>query len=62
MPVVNSDGKESVVSTSGIAGLPTWETLQEATARLLFVAIKWVKCLGPFQSLALSDQVMSHQK
>ena len=38
-------------------GQPNWETLQEATARLLFMAIKWVKCLAPFQSLTLSDQV-----
>ena len=36
---------------------PDWATLQEASARLLFMAVRWVKCLGPFQTLSLSDQV-----
>ena len=36
---------------------PTWESLQETTARLLFMAVKWVKCLVPFQTLSTKDQV-----
>ena len=37
---------------------PTWENLQETTARLLFMAVRWVKCLVPFQTLSVRDQVI----
>lgn len=36
--------------------LPTWEVLQETTARLLFMAVRWVRCLMPFQTLSKNDQ------
>jgi nuclear receptor subfamily 2 group A len=36
--------------------LPTWDVLQETTARLLFMAVRWVRCLVPFQTLSKSDQ------
>lgn len=36
--------------------LPTWEILQETTARLLFMAVRWVRCLVPFQTLSKNDQ------
>lgn len=36
--------------------LLSWEMLQETTARLLFMAVRWVKCLVPFQSLSKCDQ------
>ena len=36
---------------------PTWENIQETAARLLFMAVRWVKCLAPFQTLSLKDQV-----
>ena len=36
---------------------PSWENLQETAARLLFMAVRWVKCLAPFQTLSLKDQV-----
>lgn len=36
--------------------LPTWEVLQETTARLLFMAVRWVRCLVPFQTLSKNDQ------
>ncbi|XP_065094784.1 protein dissatisfaction-like [Ochlerotatus camptorhynchus] len=36
--------------------LPTWEILQETTARLLFMSVRWVRCLIPFQTLSKSDQ------
>jgi nuclear receptor subfamily 2 group A len=36
---------------------PSWDTLQETTARLLFMAVRWVKCLAPFQTLSSRDQV-----
>ena len=36
--------------------LPTWEVLQETTARLLFMAVRWVRCLLPFQTLSKNDQ------
>uniref|UniRef100_A0A1A9X285 NR LBD domain-containing protein n=1 Tax=Glossina brevipalpis TaxID=37001 RepID=A0A1A9X285_9MUSC len=38
--------------------LISWEMLQETTARLLFMAVRWVKCLMPFQTLSRSDQVL----
>lgn len=31
--------------------------LQETTARLLFMAVRWVRCLAPFQTLSKHDQV-----
>lgn len=36
--------------------LPSWEILQETTARLLFMAVRWVRCLVPFQTLSKNDQ------
>lgn len=36
--------------------LLSWEMLQETTARLLFMAVRWVKCLMPFQTLTKNDQ------
>lgn len=38
------------------AHLPSWEILQETTARLLFMAVRWVRCLVPFQTLSKADQ------
>ncbi|XP_037881851.1 photoreceptor-specific nuclear receptor [Glossina fuscipes] len=38
--------------------LISWEMLQETTARLLFMAVRWVKCLMPFQTLSRNDQVL----
>ncbi|KAG7212981.1 hypothetical protein KM043_002321 [Ampulex compressa] len=37
---------------------PTWEVLQETTARLLFMAVRWVRCLPPFQTLSKDDQLL----
>lgn len=43
---------------SALPSLPTsWETLQETAARLLFMAVRWAKCLAPFQTLTSGDQV-----
>ncbi|XP_035908556.1 nuclear receptor subfamily 2 group E member 1 isoform X1 [Anopheles stephensi] len=39
-----------------IVRLPTWEILQETTARLLFMSVRWVRCLIPFQTLSKNDQ------
>uniref|UniRef100_A0A182JGE2 Uncharacterized protein n=1 Tax=Anopheles atroparvus TaxID=41427 RepID=A0A182JGE2_ANOAO len=39
-----------------IIRLPTWEILQETTARLLFMSVRWVRCLIPFQTLSKNDQ------
>ncbi|XP_023324316.1 nuclear receptor subfamily 2 group E member 1 [Eurytemora carolleeae] len=35
----------------------SWETLQETAARLLFMAVRWARCLTPFQTLTQEDQV-----
>ena len=37
---------------------PNWDSIQETTARLLFMAVRWVKCLVPFQTLSVRDQVI----
>lgn len=42
--------------------LPTWEFLQETTARLLFMAIRWIRCLMPFQTLSKTDQQLLLQE
>ncbi|XP_037047282.1 nuclear receptor subfamily 2 group E member 1 [Bradysia coprophila] len=42
--------------------LPTWEVLQETTARLLFMAVRWVRCLVPFQTLSKNDQQLLLQE
>lgn len=31
---------------------------QETSARLLFMAVRWVRCLAPFQALTASDQLV----
>ena len=36
--------------------------MQETTARLLFMAVRWVKCLAPFQTLSLRDQLLLLQE
>ncbi|XP_059489527.1 protein dissatisfaction-like [Neocloeon triangulifer] len=41
---------------------PTWEVLQETTARLLFMAVRWVRCLAPFQTLSKRDQLLLLQE
>ncbi|XP_046414267.1 protein dissatisfaction [Neodiprion virginianus] len=41
---------------------PTWEVLQETTARLLFMAVRWVRCLAPFQTLSKNDQLLLLQQ
>ncbi|XP_072395297.1 protein dissatisfaction [Diabrotica undecimpunctata] len=41
---------------------PTWEMLQETTARLLFMAVRWVRCLTPFQTLSKHDQLLLLQE
>nr|CAI5830920.1 unnamed protein product [Callosobruchus analis] len=41
---------------------PTWEMLQETTARLLFMAVRWVRCLAPFQTLSKRDQLLLLQE
>ncbi|KAJ0175487.1 hypothetical protein K1T71_008646 [Dendrolimus kikuchii] len=45
-------------SAFGAPLAPTWELLQETSARLLFMAVRWVRCLAPFQALAQSDQLV----
>ncbi|GAB0091443.1 nuclear receptor subfamily 2 group E member 1 [Sergentomyia squamirostris] len=52
---------DSAASSCGGGGtmdirLPSWEILQETTARLLFMAVRWVRCLVPFQTLSKGDQ------
>ncbi|XP_037959214.1 uncharacterized protein LOC119688615 [Teleopsis dalmanni] len=42
--------------------LLSWEMLQETTARLLFMAVRWVKCLMPFQTLSKNDQYLLLQE
>lgn len=36
--------------------------LQETTARLLFMAVRWVRCLAPFQTLSKQDQLLLLQE
>ena len=43
--------------TTLISWNPTWEAVQETSARLLFMAVRWVKGLEPFQTLSKRDQV-----
>ncbi|XP_063237886.1 protein dissatisfaction-like [Bacillus rossius redtenbacheri] len=45
-----------------LALTPTWEVLQETTARLLFMAVRWVRCLAPFQTLSKRDQLLLLQE
>ncbi|XP_069164432.1 protein dissatisfaction isoform X1 [Procambarus clarkii] len=35
---------------------PSWEIFQETTARLLFMMVRWIRSLAPFQTLSRSDQ------
>ncbi|XP_031623919.1 nuclear receptor subfamily 2 group E member 1 [Contarinia nasturtii] len=51
------------LSTSSMdVRLPTWEVLQETSARLLFMAVRWVRCLVPFQTLSKNDQQLLLQE
>ncbi|KAJ6633167.1 Protein dissatisfaction [Pseudolycoriella hygida] len=42
--------------------IPSWEVLQETSARLLFMAVRWVRCLMPFQTLSKNDQQLLLQE
>ncbi|XP_051173260.1 protein dissatisfaction-like isoform X2 [Leptopilina boulardi] len=55
---------ETSRSPSGIVPSfnPTWEVLQEKTARLLFMVVQWVKCLAPFQAIPECDQRLLLEK
>nr|XP_018897037.1 PREDICTED: nuclear receptor subfamily 2 group E member 1-like isoform X2 [Bemisia tabaci] len=60
-------GTTQITSTSPSPGLPlalspSWEVLQETTARLLFMAVRWVRCLAPFQTLSKRDQLLLLQE
>ena len=44
----------SATGTSGGSG--SYELLQETSARLLFMAVRWVRWLTPFQTLCRTDQ------
>lgn len=43
-----------LVSATGAGG--SYELLQETSARLLFMAVRWVRWLTPFQTLCRTDQ------
>ncbi|XP_022241692.1 nuclear receptor subfamily 2 group E member 1-like [Limulus polyphemus] len=45
-------------ATSTVTSAGQIESVQEVTARLLFMVIRWVKCLPTFQTLSKSDQVI----
>ncbi|XP_034245012.1 nuclear receptor subfamily 2 group E member 1 [Thrips palmi] len=49
-------------ATLPIVLTPTWEVLQETTARLLFMAVQWVRSLAPFQTLSKKDQLLLLQE
>ncbi|XP_064489487.1 protein dissatisfaction-like [Ornithodoros turicata] len=44
-------------SPPGSAAVPWGGSVQEVTARLLFMVVRWVKCLPTFQTLSKGDQV-----
>ncbi|XP_012286480.1 nuclear receptor subfamily 2 group E member 1 [Orussus abietinus] len=56
------DQSEAETSHSPVGLSPTWEVLQETTARLLFMSVRWVRCLGPFQTLSKEDQLLLLQQ
>ncbi|XP_045110652.1 protein dissatisfaction-like [Portunus trituberculatus] len=35
---------------------PSWDIFQETTARLLFMMVRWIRSLAPFQTLSRTDQ------
>lgn len=48
---------------SGQPPAPPWGgSVQEVTARLLFMVIRWVKCLPTFQTLSKGDQASAAGK
>ncbi|XP_054258478.1 protein dissatisfaction-like [Macrosteles quadrilineatus] len=55
-------GITSPVGPPPLALSPSWEVLQETTARLLFMAVRWVRCLAPFQTLSKRDQLLLLQE
>ena len=57
MPLTGTIEATANLSNKSLLITPSWENLQENAARLLFMAVRWVKCLAPFQTLSLKDQV-----
>ncbi|XP_035742918.1 photoreceptor-specific nuclear receptor-like [Vespa mandarinia] len=53
----DSETRHSPTGTLKIIG-PSWEMFEEITARLLFMVVRWVRCLPPFQALPKDDQLL----
>lgn len=53
---------QEIIQYKALAGVmpeklpPTWEELQEASARLMFEAMSWVQNLYQFKTLSKTDQ------
>ena len=57
VPTAPTTETPTITTNGSFLITPSWENLQETAARLLFMAVRWVKCLAPFQTLSLKDQV-----
>jgi len=62
-PLFSLPASPPILPPSLPSPFPTsWENLQETAARLLFMAVRWAKCLAPFQTLSQADQVLLLQE
>ncbi|KAH0944621.1 hypothetical protein HN011_000320 [Eciton burchellii] len=58
-PIEQMEAETSQSPTGTVQSFsPTLEMLQETTARLLFMAVRWVRCLPPFQTISKDDQLL----
>ena len=57
MPKLVGDDRPALLYPAPLALTPSWDLFHETTARLLFMVVRWVRGLAPYQTLSARDQV-----
>ena len=57
MPKLLGEERPPLLYPTPLALTPSWDLFHETTARLLFMVVRWVRGLAPYQTLSARDQV-----
>ncbi|XP_043239208.1 protein dissatisfaction-like [Amphibalanus amphitrite] len=58
VPKLVADERPPLLYPTPLALTPSWDLFHETTARLLFMVVRWVRGLAPYQTLAARDQML----
>ncbi|XP_037080271.1 nuclear receptor subfamily 2 group E member 1-like [Pollicipes pollicipes] len=56
--LVGADDRPPLLYPAPLTLTPSWDLFHETTARLLFMVVRWVRGLAPYQTLSSRDQVL----